>query len=132
MRTYRRLIAVLIGLAALPGVLAAQARGVVTGQVVDVVSGEPLAGASVLVSGTTLGTITGADGRFSIANVPVGTHEIRANRLGYAAATEDVVIAAGPAGVANFRLTASAIELDAIVITGTAGAVARREQPAVI
>lgn len=132
MRTYRRLIAVVVGLVALPGGLSAQARGVVTGQVVDDATGSPLAAASVVVAGTTLGTISGPDGRFSISNVPLGGHRVRASRLGYSAASHEIVVAAGPAAVASFRLNASAIELDAIVVTGTAGAVSRREQPAVV
>ncbi|RGS45461.1 hypothetical protein DWX88_24465, partial [Bacteroides xylanisolvens] len=32
--------------------------------------GQPVVGASILVNGTTLGTITDIDGKFTIANVP--------------------------------------------------------------
>ena len=35
-----------------------------------VTSEEPVVGASILVNGTTLGTITDIDGKFTIANVP--------------------------------------------------------------
>lgn len=52
-----------------------------TGVVTDS-EGEPLIGASVLVPGTTLGTSTDLDGRFSLANVPVGT-TIRITYVGY-------------------------------------------------
>src|SRR5690606_26081960 len=61
-----------------------------------------------------------------------GSHELRAGRLGYAAATTQVQVAAGTTASAEFRLAPSAVALDAIVVTGTAGAVARREQPAVV
>lgn len=42
----------------------------VTGVVISEEDGEPIVGASVLVKGTTLGTVTNIDGKFSIANVP--------------------------------------------------------------
>ena len=42
----------------------------VTGVVISEEDGEPIVGASVLVKGTTLGTVTDIDGKFSITNVP--------------------------------------------------------------
>ena len=49
MRRYRRLVALLIAVAALPGALAAQARGTVSGRIVDAATGQPLAAASVVI-----------------------------------------------------------------------------------
>ena len=43
----------------------------ITGVVVSAEDNEPIVGASVLVKGTTLGTITDMNGRYSINNVPV-------------------------------------------------------------
>ena len=42
----------------------------VTGVVIAEEDGLPVVGASVLVNGTTLGTITDIDGKFTITNVP--------------------------------------------------------------
>ena len=42
----------------------------VTGVVTAEEAGLPVVGASVLVNGTTLGTITDIDGKFTITNVP--------------------------------------------------------------
>lgn len=42
----------------------------VTGVVTAEEDGLPVVGASVLVNGTTLGTITDIDGKFTITNVP--------------------------------------------------------------
>jgi TonB-linked SusC/RagA family outer membrane protein len=48
----------------------AQQQGkTITGKVVDV-NGEPLPGATVMVKGTTIGTVTDADGNYSLSNVP--------------------------------------------------------------
>ena len=53
------------------GELTAQQNGTCTGVVLDA-TGETIIGASVLVKGTTNGTITGIDGDFSLANVKKG------------------------------------------------------------
>mgnify|MGYP000236659654 CR=1 FL=1 len=42
----------------------------ITGVVISEEDGQPVVGASVLVKGTTLGTITDVDGKFTITNVP--------------------------------------------------------------
>ena len=46
--------------------LAQGSRQRVTGRISDAVTGEPLPGASILVEGTTTGTVTGLDGDYSI------------------------------------------------------------------
>ncbi len=54
--------------AAVPGMTG---PGQVSGRVTDT-SGEPLPGVTVLVKGTFRGTTTGADGRYTLTNVPAG------------------------------------------------------------
>ena len=49
--------------------MTAQTSGV-TGLVTSEEDGQPVVGASVLVNGTSLGTITDIDGKFTINNVP--------------------------------------------------------------
>ena len=51
------------------GLMTAQTSKV-TGLVTSEEDGQPVVGASVLVNGTTLGTITDIDGKFTINNVP--------------------------------------------------------------
>lgn len=51
------------------GLLSAQTQRV-TGTVISEDDGQPVVGASVLVKGTTLGTITDIDGNFTLSNVP--------------------------------------------------------------
>jgi TonB-linked SusC/RagA family outer membrane protein len=59
-----------------------QQSGILTGTVVDALG--PVAGASVLVKGTTSGTVTDADGRFSLKEVKDGV-TIRISFIGYVA-----------------------------------------------
>lgn len=110
----------------------AQARGTISGQVVDDATNQPLSNVQIFIPGTSLGTLTNAEGRFTIQNVPAGTQVVNANRLGYSSGRQEVSVSTGQTASANFRLTASAVALDEIVVTGTAGAVQRRAQPAVV
>lgn len=62
---------------------AASAQTTVTGSVLDgAMAGEPAIGASVLVVGTTVGTITDIDGHFSI-DVPDGKFILQVSMVGY-------------------------------------------------
>ena len=60
----------------------ALAQRQVTGTVVDSETGEPIPGASVKVQGTTVGTLTNTDGRFTLGNVPSGSKTIIVSFMG--------------------------------------------------
>jgi outer membrane receptor protein involved in Fe transport len=107
--------------------LAAQATGQVAGQITNANTGEPLAGAQIAIQGTTIGTMANPQGRYLILNVPVGTHTIEVTRLGFAMGTLQVTVGAGETAVADFALRTEAINLDELVVTGTAGSARRRE-----
>ena len=59
----------------------------VTGLVTSEEDGQPVVGASVLVNGTTLGTITDIDGKFTISNVPSSSKTLRVSYVGAIART---------------------------------------------
>ncbi len=54
----------------------------VSGVVISEEDGEPVVGASVLVVGTSLGTVTDVDGKFSISNVPSASKTLRVSFVG--------------------------------------------------
>lgn len=99
-------------LAAVP--VAAWAQDVhLAGTVKDAETGEEMIGASVMVKGTTIGTITDLDGHFSIT-VPAGS-EMVVGALSYA----DYTFIAGPGMEAmNILLGTSAEFLDEVVVVG--------------
>jgi outer membrane receptor protein involved in Fe transport len=105
----------------------AQQTGQITGQVIDASNGAPLEAAQVYVEGSNLGTLTSANGRYLLLEVPSGTHQIRVERLGYAAATQEVTVTAGGTQTVDFQVSEQAIGLDELVVTGEAGAARRRE-----
>jgi len=91
----------------------------VTGRVVDELGG-PMAGAQVTVKGTTRGTLTDAEGRFSIA-VNVG-QILNFSFIG----TTPIERTVGAENVINIALLAAAISLDALEVTALGETSARR------
>jgi len=109
-----------------PGSAAAQ-EGVVTGDIVAATTGQPINGAQVTIEGTNLGGLTNVNGRFLITRVPAGTYTVTVINVGYGSQSQEITVTAGGTARADFRLDVSAIDLDEIVVTGTAGAVERRK-----
>ena len=98
-----------------------QLSGVVSSE-----SGEGLAGANVLLEGTSFGTAANVMGEYYIGNLPEGTYVVTVTYVGYANASQEVTIVAGEESEADFTLKTSAINLDQVVVTGT-GAPAKRK-----
>ncbi|MGH7448240.1 MAG: TonB-dependent receptor plug domain-containing protein, partial [Longimicrobiales bacterium] len=109
------------------GGVAAQNTGSVTGVVRDAVSRAPLSGVRVWIPGTTLDQVANNVGRYLLLNVPAGQHTIEARSIGYGTISRTVTVTAGEATVVDFDLREEAIALEAVVVTGTAGAARRRE-----
>jgi TonB-dependent starch-binding outer membrane protein SusC len=100
--------------------------GTVTGRVTDARTGAAVTTAQITITGTSLGAAVNAEGRFRIANVPDGTHEMKARSIGYQPATATFSITAGGSAEVTVLMTESATALDAVVVTGTAGDTRRR------
>ena len=103
----------------------AQQTGTVTGNGTDG-SGAPLPVVQVTITDLSVGVLSQQNGTYTLLNVPVGTHALTAQRLGYSAVTQNVTVTAGGAATANFQLAQVALALDAVVVTGTAGGTQRR------
>ena len=93
----------------------AQSRRV-NGRVTMEGSNEPLASASISVAGTTLGTYTDEQGRFTLT-VPAGPATLRIRRIGYT--QRNIEVPAGTSEVAA-SLTRDVLQLETQVVTGTA------------
>jgi TonB-linked SusC/RagA family outer membrane protein len=115
------ILALLLG----PAALAAQGR-VLRGIVVDSSTGAPVVGANVAVRGTTIGAVTGSDGRFTISGVPTGNVPIIVRRIGYGA--RELVVSGGESEI-RVAMRSDPLQLDAVVVSGQATAVERRNLP---
>ncbi len=85
----------------------------VTGKVYDV-SGEPIIGASVVIQGTTQGTITDMDGAFQLKAQPSQTLVV--SFLGY----KDVILPIGNKNNFKVTLEEDSKKLDEVVVVGYA------------
>ena len=128
------LVAMLLASASVaPATLGAQAgTGTIAGRVTDAQSGRPLDAVTIAVQGTQLGAVTGPDGTYRITRVPNGTHTVAARRLGYGALTRNVTTSDGQTVTSDFALQTSAVNLQEVVVTGTAGNQTRAAQGAVV
>jgi TonB-linked SusC/RagA family outer membrane protein len=125
MQRWTLLVAALV--CAAPSVRAqAPTTGRITGIVTVSPGAQPLNGANLIVVGTQVSGSTGPDGRFSLPNVPVGTRQVRAQRIGYAPIVQTVTVTAGETATANFTMSAQAVQLSGVVTVGY-GTQSRRE-----
>ena len=94
--------------------LSAQQSGnrIITGQVIDDENQEPLIGVSVLVVGTTIGTITDFDGNYSV-ELPAGSKQLQFSYIGYKTQTVNV-----SDKVLNIRLESDSEMLGDVVVIG--------------
>ena len=110
------LAAVLVSAFAAP---AAAQTGRIAGTITDSSSAQPLLGVQISVAGTRLGATSGADGRYVIANVPIGPHTLNVRRIGYQARQlENVVVEADGVTTVDIALATTPFTLEAQVITG--------------
>lgn len=85
----------------------------VTGKVTSDEDGLPVVGASILVKGTTVGTVTDIDGNFTLTNVPSSARTLVVSFIGMQ--TQEVAVKAGNIKVV---LKSDAEVLDEVVVTG--------------
>jgi iron complex outermembrane receptor protein len=97
--------------------IALQAQtGTIRGRVTIDTSGVPLSGVTVTFGGRSV--LTRLDGTYLLGDLPAGRDTVRARLIGYVPMGQVITVAAGQTVDANFSLTASAMSLAEIVVTG--------------
>lgn len=86
----------------------------VEGIVQEVLTGRVLAGVRVQVAGTDLATTTGADGRFSLRDVPPGAQVLHLSHPGHAVGDKKIEVVAGE--IVDARLWLTPDDADEIVV----------------
>jgi len=79
----RYILAIILTILFLPMPANSGTTGKISGIVVDAETGQGLAGANVIIEGTTLGAATDQRGNFIILMVPPGIYNVRAMMMGY-------------------------------------------------
>lgn len=113
-------MAVVVGLLAPP--LAGQASTGIAGTVTDALSGAPLPAARVrLVEQPHRVESTHEDGTFSFLGLAAGRYTLLVERLGYGQFTRQIPVRAGAVEQVSLSISPAAVNLDAVVVTGTVG-----------
>jgi hypothetical protein len=95
--------------------------GSIRGIVIEKQTGEELIGATVVIDGTTTGTITDFDGRFSLDNIEPGEYSIRCSYISYETIfAKGVQVKNGEVSTLRFQLEEAALGLEEVVVTAKA------------
>ena len=62
-------------------------QGQIIGTVTNATTGGPISEVQVFIEGQNIGALSRADGRFLILNVPAGSYELTASRIGFASSS---------------------------------------------
>lgn len=103
--------------------------GSITGVVSDVENGQLLESALVALDGAEAGVLTNESGRYLIRAVPAGPHQVTFQIIGYESLTQEVDVVSGETVEANAELTAGALPLQELIVTGVATATPRVKLP---
>ena len=93
------------------------AQGIITGRITSEVN-QPIADARVLVIGSTVSAVTGEDGKYTLKNMPNGSIEIQALRVGFRSEKKTVAVT-GTTVTVDFVLKQAIAQLDEVVTTAT-------------
>jgi TonB-linked SusC/RagA family outer membrane protein len=103
--------------------------GRITGLITDSASAAPVSGVNISLVGSTLGAVSGDNGRYTI-NAPPGTYTVEARRLGYSPLRrEGIVVTAGQSVTVDFKVRSAALHLQETVITGVVDPTAGTKVP---
>jgi iron complex outermembrane receptor protein len=102
-------------------------RTQLSGKVSDSKTGEPLAGASVVLSDSRVGTTTDSSGYYVLKNIPVGHTVIEISSLGYKTIVDHIDIVVNTEK--NFALVSSILENEGVTITAVGTATSIRKAP---
>jgi hypothetical protein len=123
-RSVWTITAALLVAALLSGVslLGAQSStGRISGRIIDAATGRGLSDAGIQVVGTTMGTQSQLDGRYSITTIPSGTVSLHVRLIGYQPKTvTGIVLPPGAAVEQNIALEVATVQLQAVEVTAAA------------
>ena len=100
-----------------PTLLFSGITGKIAGVVKDKDTGDPLAGANILLEGTTLGAAADMNGYFFIINIPPGKYRVRVTMMGYQPMVQtDVQVIVDRTTTVNFELSSTVLAGEAVEI----------------
>jgi len=95
--------------------------GKIAGTVVDEETGDPLAGANVIIQGTSMGAATDLNGYYNILNVPPGKYTLRISMMGYQTVIQkEVSVMVDLTTTLNFQLSQQTLQGDEVIVIAEA------------
>ncbi len=125
-RMFFRGIAAVLTLIVIPAIASAQAvdpshTGSLSGVVQNKATQTPIPGATIVIVGTKRGAVTHPDGTFAIANIPVGSYQLKITCVGYEPKIySDVIVATGHTSPFTVDMIERNITLDTVSIQANA------------
>ncbi|MGI6340449.1 MAG: TonB-dependent receptor [Bacteroidales bacterium] len=83
--------------------------------------------ATIIIKGTTYGVNTDETGHYMFVNLPVGTHIIKAQAIGFKPLEKEITIQSGETKEVNFILEEDILDLEEVVITADRSEIKRTE-----
>ena len=94
-----------------------QEAGTVKGKVTNE-KNEPVVGASVVLTGTDIGTSVDVTGAYTLAGIKPGNYVVQVSAVGYQNSTRNISVVAGQVQTIDFRLKAGSNAMNEVVVTG--------------
>jgi len=98
-------------------ILMMSAEGTLAGFVRDYVTNDPVAGAVVSVAGTGSSTLTDANGRFLLDDLPPGRHLVTTDHIAFEERTDSVTIFSEETVDIEVQMATEALEVEGLVVT---------------
>ncbi|MBC7383989.1 MAG: TonB-dependent receptor [Bacteroidia bacterium] len=101
-------------------VILAQNTATITGKITDKKDQTELIGVTILIKGTSFGTATNAEGRFSIKNIKAGEYSIEISYIGYKKIIQTgIKLKAGETkDLGSFEMTEASANIDEVIVLG--------------
>lgn len=126
---HRTVSAVLLSIGVASSSLTAQSTGRLTGLITHADTKVPIAGVTVKVVGSQLGTTTGVNGRFTLTNIPVGSPIFEVRMLGFTSVRSTLRVGSDSITTWNLALETSPLQMDAMVVSATSDPMSQAKAP---
>ncbi|WP_070137913.1 TonB-dependent receptor [Crocinitomix algicola] len=89
----------------------------------------PVPFVAVFLKGTKLGSVTDANGAYTIKNIPFGTYVLTVSAVGYEQINKNITIVNAEPKIENFSLSSLSHGLGEVVVSGTMKEISKLESP---
>lgn len=98
----------------------------------DKATGEHLPGITIILKGTTIGSVTDDSGHYMLKNLPEGEFTIEVSFVGFKTVTKKVTTGKGKTQELNFELEEDLISLEGVVVSANRNETKRRLAPTLV